>query len=82
MALTDRQQNRKDWLEKMLDAIEGRISGDIESGSSSMSLNGRSLQRYTLEELNTLHSQYSYELSRLEQQAAGKPKYSAVRVRF
>ena len=82
MALTDRQTLRKEWLEKMLDAIEARLSGDIESGGSSMSMNGRSLQRYSLEELNTLHKTFSNELSRLEQQAAGKPKYSAVRVRF
>ncbi len=82
MALTDRQTRRKEWLEKMLDAIEARISGDLESGGSSMSINGRSLQRYTMDELNTLYSQYSYELTRLERQAAGKPKYSTVRVRF
>lgn len=82
MALTDRQTRRKEWLEKMLDAIEARISGDLESGGSSMSINGRSLQRYTMDELNGMYSQYNNELTRLERQAAGKPKYSAVRVRF
>lgn len=82
MALTDRQKNRKDWLEKMLGAIEARIAGDIDSGSLSLSINGRSLQRYNLDELNTLHSQYSYELNRLEQLDAGKPKYAPVKVRF
>lgn len=82
MALTERQIRRKAWLEQMMDAIEARIAGDVESGSSSMSFNGRSLQRYTLDELNTLHSQYSYELNRLELQEMGKPKYSPVRVRF
>lgn len=82
MALTDRQTRRKQWLENMLDAIEARISGDLESGGSSMSINGRSLQRYSLDELNGLYSQYNNELKRLEQQALGRPKYSAVRVRF
>lgn len=82
MALTDQQTRRKAWLENMLDAIEARIYGDLESGGSSMSINGRSLQRYTMDELNGLYSQYNNELTRLERQAAGKPKYSAVRVRF
>ncbi len=82
MALTDRQTRRKEWLENMLDAIEARISGDLESGASSMSINGRSLQRYSLDELNGLYAQYNNELKRLEQQALGRPKYSAVRVRF
>ena len=82
MALTDRQTRRKEWLEKMLDAIEARISGDLESGGSSMSINGRSLQRYSMDELNTLYSRYNNELTQLERQAAGQSKYSAVRVRF
>lgn len=82
MALTDRQTRRKQWLENMLDAIEARISGDLDSGAISMSLNGRSLQRYSIEELNRMYSQYSNELSQLERKEAGKSKYSAVRVRF
>lgn len=82
MALTDRQNRRREWLEKVLDAIESRLSGDIESGGSSMSMNGRSMQRYSLDELNSLHKTFSNELNQLEQQADGKPKNPAVRVRF
>lgn len=82
MALTDRQNRRREWLEKVLDAIESRLSGDIESGGSSMSINGRSMQRYSLDELNSLHKTFSNELNQLEQQADGKPKNPAVRVRF
>ena len=82
MALTNRQIRRKQWLESMLNAIEARLAGDIADGGSSMSINGRSLQRYSLDELNTLHRVYSNELTGLEQKEAGRSKYSTVRVRF
>lgn len=82
MALTQRQLNRKQWLETTLDTIQARINGDLDSGAVSLSLNGRSLQRYSLDELNRLYKQYDHELSQLENQVAGKSKYSAVRVRF
>lgn len=82
MALTERQTRRKAWLENMLQAIEERLSGDIASGAVNMTLNGRSLQRYSLEELDALYKRYDNELARLENQEAGKSRYSAVRVRF
>lgn len=82
MALTERQTKRKVWLESMLTAIEGRLSGDIESGGSNMSINGRSLQRYTLDELNTMYRQYSSELTQLERVEQGRPSYGSIKVCF
>ncbi|WP_263079498.1 hypothetical protein [Endozoicomonas sp. Mp262] len=82
MALTTRQQKRKVWLEDMLDAIDARISGDITSGASAMSYNGRNLQRYSLAELDTLRSKFENELTGLEAKEQGRSKYQPVRVRF
>ena len=82
MALTDRETRRKAWLEQIIDAIEFRMTGDISSGASSMSLNGRSLQRYSLDELNSLYLKFNNELKQLDRQAIGQPRYTSVRVRF
>ncbi len=82
MALSDRQTKRKAWLEQILDAIDARIAGDIASGGSNMTINGRSLQRYSLEELDALRKRYDNELEGLEAKEAGRAKYQPIRVRF
>lgn len=70
MALTTRQTNRKAWLETALTAIESAQMGNFEQGQM-ITLNGRSLQRYSAEELERLRVRYDAELDKLERKANG-----------
>lgn len=70
MALTSRQSERKEWLEGVLSDIEEALSGGIKNGVSG-AFNGRSVQRYTPDELTKLQKRYDSELRRLERIEAG-----------
>lgn len=70
MALTPRQITRKAWLEKAISEIESAQLTGIKSGLS-MSFNGRSIQRHTIQELETLLKGYEAELCKLERKEAG-----------
>lgn len=66
MPLTPRQVTRKAWLEKAIDAIQETQLNGIVSEGSQMTFNGRSIQRFSTEELENLRVRFEAELSKLE----------------
>lgn len=82
MALSDRDTKRKAWLTEMLSAIDARMIGDLSGGGAEMAINGRSLKRYSLTELDGLRRRCANELDALENRERGASQYSSVRVRL
>lgn len=72
MALTERQQARKRWLEMAIQAIQSANLAALKSGASSYGISDRNLERFSPSELEKLCRQYENELSILEKKEAGK----------
>jgi len=70
MPLTPRQTSRKAWLEAALTKIEAAQAGNFDQGQA-MTFNGRSVQRYSPEELERLRVRYDAELVKLERIDSG-----------
>jgi len=70
MALTARQITRKAWLEGAVLQIQSAQLKGITSGLT-MSFNGRSIQRHTPAELESLMRTYEAELCKLEKKELG-----------
>lgn len=71
MALTPRQAERKQWLEQAIKEIQYAQLNGIKSEALTMSFNGRSMQRFTPEELEKMRLRYDQELTKLERMEAG-----------
>ena len=71
MALTERQKERKKWLEIIILAIESTQLKGIESGAMKYGIHDRSLERYNPEELERLRRRYECELQALEKKEMG-----------
>ena len=80
MALTTREYARKAWLETAIANIEAAISGGV--SSQEITIAGRSLKRYGLDELESLRQKYDTELAKLEAKEAGLPTRRTIRVCF
>lgn len=66
MPLTPRQSIRKEWLEKAIDAIQETQLNGIVSEGSQMTFNGRSIQRFSPDELERLRLRFEAELTKFE----------------
>lgn len=71
MALTERQTARKAWLINAITAIESAQLNSLTSEAAQMTFNGRSIQRFSPQELERLRTVYDGELSKLEKVEAG-----------
>lgn len=78
MALTTRQAARKSYLEGAIPKLEAAIEGSF--GAAKLTIAGRSLERYTLEELESLRAKYDAELTRLERRDLGVSNVNTIRV--
>jgi hypothetical protein len=80
MALTTRQTTRKAYLEETLPKIEAAIAGNL--GAMKIQLEGRAIERYSLEDLEKLRVKYDSELTRLERREAGSTSTSTIKAVF
>lgn len=83
-AATDGHDARS-HAEKVLDALEALIEGKASNDQASMSVEGRSLSRYSPEEWWTMRRRYQWEVRMLrdaERAARGEPVSTLRQVRF
>lgn len=70
--LTEREKTRKTWLEKAIYEIQKVQLEGLGSGAQTLAFGGRSIQRFTPQELESLRRSYDNELARLERKEVGK----------
>ena len=83
--LDDNQADPRLFEEKMLAKIETILLGKADADVSSYSIAGRSLTKYSYQELQDLHDQYEAKVNRhkqLERIKLGKTTHHTVKVRF
>ncbi len=83
--LDDNQADPRLFEEKMLAKIETILLGKADADVSSYSIAGRSLTKYSYQELQDLHDQYEAKVNRykqLERIKLGKSTHHTVKVRF
>lgn len=83
--LDDNQADPRLFEEKMLAKIESILLGKADADVSSYSIAGRSLTKYSYQELQDLHDQYEAKVNRhkqLERIKLGKTTHHTVKVRF
>ena len=83
--LDDNQADPRLFEEKMLAKIETILLGKADADVSSYSIAGRSLTKYSYQELQDLHDQYEAKVNRhkqLERIRLGKTTHHTVKVRF
>lgn len=83
--LDDNQADPRLFEEKMLAKIETILLGKADADVSSYSIAGRSLTKYSYQELQELHDQYEAKVNRhkqLERIKLGKTTHHTVKVRF
>ena len=83
--LDDNQADPRLFEEKMLTKIESILLGKADADVSSYSIAGRSLTKYSYQELQDLHDQYEAKVNRhkqLERIKLGKTTHHTVKVRF
>jgi len=83
--LDDNQADPRLFEEKMLAKIETILLGKADADVSSYSIAGRSLTKYSYQELQDLHDQYEARVNRhkqLERIKLGKTTHHTVKVRF
>ena len=68
--------------EKTLEAIEALLQGKATQDQSSVSYNGRSISRFSWEELQNARDRIRREIKQQNERAAGKPKIKSVFQRF
>ncbi|BBM66347.1 hypothetical protein VA249_29930 [Vibrio alfacsensis] len=72
MALTERQQSRKAWLENAIEVIQTAQLGNLTSGKASLSFQGRNITNLSPTELEKLRKQLDNELTKLERIEQGR----------
>jgi len=83
--LDDNQADPRLFEEKMLAKIETILLGKADADVSSYSIAGRSLTKYSYQELQDLHDQYEAKVNshkQLERIKLGKTTHHTVKVRF
>ena len=71
MALTESEATRKAWLVEAISAIQNAQLGNLISGKSSLSFNGRNVTNMSPTEMETLRCSYAAELTKLERKEQG-----------
>ena len=71
MALTESEATRKAWLVNAINAIQNAQLGNLTSGKSSLSFNGRNVTNMSPTEMETLRRCYAAELMKLERKEQG-----------
>ncbi|ANQ24835.1 hypothetical protein BA893_24955 [Vibrio natriegens] len=71
MALTESEATRKAWLVEAINAIQNAQLGNLTSGKSSLSFNGRNVTNMSPTEMETLRRSYAAELMKLERKEQG-----------
>ena len=71
MALTESEATRKEWLVNAINAIQNAQLGNLTSGKSSLSFNGRNVTNMSPTEMETLRRSYAAELMKLERKEQG-----------
>ncbi len=71
MALTESETTRKAWLVEAITAIQNAQLGNLTSGKSSLSFNGRNVTNMSPTEMETLRRSYASELNKLERKELG-----------
>ncbi|ALR15263.1 hypothetical protein M272_16895 [Vibrio natriegens NBRC 15636 = ATCC 14048 = DSM 759] len=71
MALTESEATRKAWLVEAISAIQNAQLGNLTSGKSSLSFNGRNVTNMSPTEMETLRRSYAAELTKLERKEQG-----------
>lgn len=73
------------YVKRVLDAIEDLIEGKVSADAASYSIQGRSLTRYTFDELETLRDKYKRlwnDYLKKEKRKLGKDSKRKIKVRF
>lgn len=71
MALTESEATRKAWLVDAINAIQNAQLGNLTSGKSSLSFNGRNVTNMSPTEMENLRRSYASELAKLERKEQG-----------
>ncbi|MDW2321315.1 hypothetical protein R7127_13615 [Vibrio sp. 1159] len=71
MALTESETTRKAWLVDAINAIQNAQLGNLTSGKSALSFNGRNVTNMSPTEIESLRRSYAAELAKLERKEQG-----------